>query len=89
MAKTQEKKKTRRKETEKIVYDKLTGALAEFKNDLSGKKLTANLKKVSKLFAADLLKKAGKENGKDPKVSKKKTQVKKEAIESPEPNPAS
>jgi len=46
-----EKKKVR-----KEIGEKLTGALAEYKQELGEKKLATHVKKVSKLISRDLLK---------------------------------
>ena len=73
MAKNQDTKKISRKETRKIILDKITGALVDYKNELKDKKIAANLKKLSKLLASDK-KFAGKHNGKL-KASKKKDPV--------------
>jgi hypothetical protein len=47
-------KKVTKKELRKVVYEKLAGALAEFKSDISEKKFENRLKKASKLFAVDI-----------------------------------
>ena len=49
-------KKISKKEAQKAVFEKLSGALAEYKNKLAKKKFDSNLKKASKIFAADLVK---------------------------------
>lgn len=49
-------KKISKKQTQKAVFEKLSGALAEYKNKLDKKKFDTNLKKASKIFAADLVK---------------------------------
>ena len=49
-------KKVTKKELRKQVYEKLAGALAEFKNGISDKKFDNRLKKVSKIFALDIAK---------------------------------
>src|SRR5450432_2380368 len=49
-------KKPTKKETRKEVFEKLSGALAEYKNKLDEKKFENKLKKASKLFAVDILK---------------------------------
>jgi hypothetical protein len=48
--------KISKKETRKLVYEKLAVALAEFKPGLKEKKFVNNLKKASKLFATDIAK---------------------------------
>ena len=57
-------KKPTKKETRKEVFEKLSGALAEYKGKLNEKKFENNLKKASKLFAVDILK-AIKKDGKN------------------------
>ncbi|MEO6313428.1 MAG: hypothetical protein ABIU63_17515 [Chitinophagaceae bacterium] len=49
-------KKITRKEARKAVFEKLSGAMAEYKSKLDKKKFENNLKKASKLFAGDLMK---------------------------------
>ncbi|MEO8763671.1 MAG: hypothetical protein ABI416_05260 [Ginsengibacter sp.] len=49
-------KKHTKKETQKEVFEKLSGALAEYKSKLDGKKFETKLKKASKLFAVDIVK---------------------------------
>jgi hypothetical protein len=55
-----------RKQVRQEIVNKLTGALAEYKQDLGEKKLATHVKKVSKLISRDLL-----------KISKKKKPTKK------------
>ena len=50
--------KVSKKEVRKVVYEKLAGALAEFKDTVSEKKFRSKLKKASKLFAVDIAKAA-------------------------------
>jgi len=57
-----------KKQVRKELADKLTGALAAYKQELGEKKLATHVKKVSKLISRDLL-----------KVSKKKERTKKNA----------
>jgi hypothetical protein len=66
-------KKISKKETRKIVFKKLSDAMAEYKNALKEKKVVNNLKKVSKIFAADIVKAAVKQNR---RVKKNKKQAK-------------
>jgi hypothetical protein len=58
MADTEQKipvvKKLTKKQAKKEVFEKLSGALAEYKNKLDKKKFESNLKKASKLFAVDI-----------------------------------
>jgi len=60
MADTEQKatviKKLTKKQAKKEVFEKLSGALAEYKNKLDKKKFESNLKKASKLFAVDIAK---------------------------------
>ena len=49
-------KKPTKKETQKEVFEKLSGALAEYKSKLNEKKFESKLKKASKLFAVDIVK---------------------------------
>lgn len=73
--------KQSKKQVRKTVYDKLAVALADFKQELKEKKFESNLRKASKLFAADLSK-AYKVNGEKKKAAKKKEPaVKKESAE--------
>jgi hypothetical protein len=62
-----------KKETRKEVFEKLSGALAEYKNDLNGKKFESKLKKASKLFATDIVKaiKKDRKNGHEKKLPDK------------------
>jgi len=64
-------KKRRRKETQKIVFEKLSGAMEDYKKDLKEKKLITYLKKVSKTLAADIIKATANKNGKSKKAKKK------------------
>ena len=57
-----------KKQVRKELADKLTGALAEYKQELGEQKLATHVKKVSKLISRDLL-----------KISKKKQRTKKNA----------
>jgi|GraSoiStandDraft_1057264.scaffolds.fasta_scaffold1035877_1 hypothetical protein len=61
--------KLSKKEARKIVYQKLSNALAEYKASVKEKKFDSNLKKASKLFAADIAK----------AIAKQKQQLKKPA----------
>jgi hypothetical protein len=49
-------KKPTKKETRKEIFEKLSGALAEYKNKLDEKKFENKLKKASRFFAADIVK---------------------------------
>jgi len=57
-----------KKQVRKELAEKLTGALAEYKQELGEKKLANRVKEVSKLISRDLL-----------KISKKKQRTKKNA----------
>ena len=59
-------KKVTKKEIRKQVYEKLAGALAEYKTGVNEKKFDNRLKKVSKVFALDIAKavKNGKQKNK-------------------------
>jgi len=48
--------KLSKKEARKIVYEKFASALSEYRTVVKEKKFTSNLKKASKLFAADIAK---------------------------------
>jgi len=49
-------KKLTKKQAREMVFNKLAGALDEYKEKISEKKFRTNLKKASKLFAADIAK---------------------------------
>lgn len=75
MGKAEKKqKKVSRKELRKVIYNKLEGALSEYKDMVKEKRFTSNLKKASKLFAADIAKASNKLNGK-PKKKEKQASV--------------
>ena len=57
-----------KKQVRNELAEKLTGALAEYKQELGEEKLATHVKKVSKLISRDLL-----------KISKKKERTKKNA----------
>ena len=57
-------------EARKIVYEKLSGALAEYRANVKEKKFDSNLKKASKLFAADIAKALAKQKQKLKKPAK-------------------
>jgi hypothetical protein len=67
-------KKISKKEAQKIVYNKISDALSEFKKDVKEKKFKSKLKKASKLFAADIAKVASRHNGATKKTAKKNSQ---------------
>jgi len=62
--------KLSKKEARKIVYEKLSGALAEYRASVKEKKFDSNLKKASKLFAADIAKAVAKQKQKLKKPAK-------------------
>lgn len=62
--------KLSKKEAKKIVYQKLAGALAEYRAGVKEKKFDSNLKKASKLFAADIAKAVAKQKQKFKKPAK-------------------
>jgi hypothetical protein len=64
-------KKISKKEAQKIVFNKISDALSEFKKDVKEKKFKSNLKKASKLFAADIAKVASRHNEATKKTAKK------------------
>jgi hypothetical protein len=72
MTETKEKTspKLSKKEARKIVYEKLSGALAEYRASVKEKKFDSNLKKASKLFAADIAKAVAKQKQKLKKPAK-------------------
>lgn len=78
MGKKAELKKITKKEAKGIVYDKLSGALAEYKSGLKQKKFETHLKKASKLFAADIAKASGKIDSNVKKLPKKPAKKKAE-----------
>jgi hypothetical protein len=67
--------KLSRKQARKLIYEKLSGALAEYKNNFKEKKFENTLKKASKMFASDLSKTIGKK--KEVKANKKKVKTRK------------
>lgn len=63
-----------KKEAKKLVFEKLSGALAEYKNNFGKKEFETKLKKASKLFAVDIARKVKEE--KKPVASKKEAEQK-------------
>lgn len=61
-----------KKEARKIIFEKLSAALAEYKNNFKEKRFNSNLKKASKLFAGDILNTINKKKVKLEKPTKKK-----------------
>jgi|GEM_PF-3282763 len=66
-------KKLSKKQARELVFNKLAGALEEYKEKIKEKKFRANLKKASKLFAADIAKA---ENRKEAVKERKKKEPK-------------
>jgi hypothetical protein len=67
-----------KKQVRKELAEKLTGALAEYKQKLGEKKLATHVKKASKLISRDLLK-ANKKNPKTKAAKKTTTKTKAKA----------
>jgi hypothetical protein len=67
---------SRKKQVRKEIVEKLTGALAEYKQELGEKKLATHVKKVSKLISRDLLKSSKKQQQSIKKTSSKKANKK-------------
>ena len=68
---------TTKKQVRKEIFEKLTGALAEYKQELGEKKLATHVKNASKLISRDLL-----------KISKKKDRTKKQVSKKASKKPA-
>lgn len=64
--------KISKKEIRKLVFEKLSGALSEFKAGIKEKKFSRNLNKATKLFAADIVKTISKKEKIKKPVKKKK-----------------
>jgi len=62
--------KLSKKDARKIVYEKFSNALAEYRTNVKEKKFDSNLKKASKLFAADIAKAVAKQKQKLKKPAK-------------------
>ena len=76
-------KKLSKKEARKIVYEKFAVALADYRAEVKEKKFASNLKKASKLFAADIAKAVSKQGQKINKPAKIKA-VKSSSVQQPE-----
>jgi predicted ArsR family transcriptional regulator len=63
-------KKLSKKQARKIAYEKISHALAEYRNSIKEKKFKEHLKKASKLFASDIAKAAKKKPAKAKKAKK-------------------
>lgn len=68
-------KKVSKKEVRKAVYEKLAGALAEYKDGFPKKKFESRLKKASKLFAVDIAKATRRTKKENIKVKKDGSQT--------------
>ena len=75
-------KKLSKKQVRKQIYEKLLGALAEFRNGVKEKKFESRIKKASKMFASDIAKTIGKKQ--KPEKKAKKKDAKKSKPEMPE-----
>ena len=62
--------KLSKKEARKLVYEKLSDALSEYKASVKRKKFDSHLKRASKLFAADIAKAIAKQKQKIKKPAK-------------------
>jgi hypothetical protein len=64
-------KKPTKKDAQKEVFEKLSGALAEYKSNVNKKKFETKLKRASKLFATEIVKsiKKDRKNGHARKLS--------------------
>ncbi len=69
-------KKLTKKQAREMVFNKIAGALEEYKEKISEKKFRTSLKKASKLFAADIAKAENKETVIQEKPKKKAPKVK-------------
>ena len=67
---------TDKKQVRKEIGEKLTGALAEYKQELGEKKLATRVKEVSKLISRDL-RKSSKKQKKNARKSKTKVKLSK------------
>ena len=61
-----------KKQVRKEIVEKLTGALADYKQELGEKKLATHVKKVSKLISRDLEKSGKKQQQRTKKAAPKK-----------------
>jgi hypothetical protein len=62
--------KLSKKEARKIAYEKLSTALAEYRSGIKEKRFASQLKKASKLFAADIAKAVARQRQKIQKPTK-------------------
>jgi hypothetical protein len=65
-----------KKQVRKEIVEKLTGALADYKQELGEKKLATHVKKVSKLISRDLEKSGKKQQQRTKKAAPKKANKK-------------
>ena len=86
-------KKLTKKQAREMVFNKIAGALEEYKEKISEKKFRTSLKKASKLFAADIAKAENKESvihekpkKKTPKETVIPAEVETAAVEQEAPN---
>ncbi len=70
---------SKKKQVRKEIFEKLTGALADYKKELGEKKLATRVKKASKLISRDLEKLSKKH-----KQQVKKSATKKKAVQKSE-----
>ncbi|HTI07325.1 MAG TPA: hypothetical protein VL832_02180 [Puia sp.] len=68
-----------KKQVRKEIVEKLTGALADYKQELGEKKLATHVKKVSKLISRDLLKSSKKQEQRAKKTAPKTPKATKKA----------
>ncbi|MBN9379572.1 MAG: hypothetical protein J0H74_02325 [Chitinophagaceae bacterium] len=67
-----------KKQVRKEIVEKLTGALADYKQELGEEKLATRVKKVSKLISRDLLRSSKKKRTKKEVVKKTRPKAAKE-----------
>jgi hypothetical protein len=70
--KAKAKEKLTKKEIDKAIREKLTGALSDYRQDLGEKKFTTRIKKASKLFSRSVAKLSKKNTQKNKKATVKK-----------------
>ncbi|HEX9509082.1 MAG TPA: hypothetical protein VF939_01270 [Puia sp.] len=67
---------SKKKQVRKEIVEKLTGALADYKQELGEKKLATHVKEISKLISRDLLKSGKKQQEKIKKTAPQKANKK-------------
>lgn len=67
---------TSKKQVRQEIVEKITGALAEYKQELGEKKLATHVKKVSKLISRDLARISKKQQQRTKKTTPKKAEKK-------------